>query len=152
MRALLLAVLSIVGCASHQPAEPEAIDMVEPEASVVQIPEVNVPDEPEAAETEPAEPAPPLAPGDRRIDAKIVGASPIGCGTCTQQSYEIAPTDGSERFWVHFEQCEGDPPLPPSPTPPDALEMGMRYRLTLRDGGSPNFGAEPRLMAAQSLP
>ena len=144
MRAALLTLLSVVGCAGHQPAEPEPIDVVEPEPLVAAV---VVPD----VDEEPAEPPPaPLAEGERRVDVEIVGEGPIGCGNCTNRPYELAPLDGSERYWAYYEYCEGDPPLPPSPIPPDALEVGKRYQLTLRQAGA-DVGTL-LVIAAQGLP
>jgi len=145
-RAFFLALLSVVGCASHNPTEPEPIEVAEPEPAVMST-EVEIPDAPE----EPSEPEPPLPPGERRVDVEIVGEGPIGCGNCTSKPYEVALTDGSARFWVLYQHCEGDPPLPPSPLSPEGLDVGGRYQLTLRKGGE-DFGDTPELIAADNLP
>ncbi|MCB9706879.1 MAG: hypothetical protein H6711_33855 [Myxococcales bacterium] len=121
---------------------------------------------------EPAQPpvsAPPTAPelrspepraapaGEHELVARVVDAGPIGDGRCTQRSYQIEVVETiagaplTSPAWVHFERCEGDDPGAPA-FDGGGLEIGGRYRLRLQDGRSPNFGADPMIVAADPAP
>lgn len=89
--------------------------------------------------------------GERIVEATVVEESPTGDGRCTQKSYRIKPTaGGAAPYWVHFENCYDSPNAVPAETEPLGLEVGQRYRFTLRDERSANF-PPPRLVGAEAL-
>lgn len=101
-----------------------------------------------APDATPPAPAPASVEGDV-FEATIVGEGPIGDGRCVQKSYEVEPT-GAARLWIHFEHCGADGPSPLE-RGLEGLDIGSRYRFTVKRGASKNFGEDAMLLAAEKL-
>lgn len=87
--------------------------------------------------------------GETVLEGTIVSESPIGCGKCTQKSYEVQPAEPAKAVWVHFENC-GDGPSP-ADRGLEGLDVGGRYRFVVRVIASSNFGDAPFIVDATAV-
>jgi len=138
----LMMLFAVFGCASStQNADPTAVDSVETPAGQT-----------ESSVAEDASSASQGSDPERTaftVVARVLDAGPHGDGTCVQRSYQVQRTDAPESnpFWVHFEQCQGEPTRYDGAS----LTVGETYRLRLERGASPNFGDEPMITDVEPL-